>query len=82
MALSPAKMAAEIYQKDLLAFIHRSFLELNPSATFEYSWHQEVRNEPKPMRFDYIKRFYHPKRRHSTIRYLGPIEFEQRAGAV
>jgi predicted phage terminase large subunit-like protein len=42
MALSPAKMTAEIYRQDLLAFIHRSFLELNPSATFEYNWHQEL----------------------------------------
>lgn len=42
MALSPAAMTAEIYRQDLLAFIHRSFLELNPSATFEYNWHQEI----------------------------------------
>jgi predicted phage terminase large subunit-like protein len=42
MALSPAKMVAEIYRQDLLAFIHRSFLELNRAATFEYNWHQEL----------------------------------------
>ena len=42
MALSLAQMVAEIYRQDLLAFIHRSFLELNPSATFEYNWHQEL----------------------------------------
>ena len=30
--------------------------------------------------FDYIERFYNPKRRHSTIGYLSPMEFEQRAG--
>jgi predicted phage terminase large subunit-like protein len=42
MALTPAKMIAEIYRNDLLAFIHRSFLELNPAATFEYNWHQEL----------------------------------------
>ncbi len=42
MALFPAKMVAEIYRQDLLAFIHRSFLELNPAATFEYNWHQEL----------------------------------------
>jgi hypothetical protein len=35
-------MVAEIYRQDLLAFIHRSFLELNPAATFEYNWHQEL----------------------------------------
>ncbi|WP_366517836.1 IS3 family transposase, partial [Tardiphaga sp.] len=26
--------------------------------------------------------FYNPKRRHSTIGYLSPMEFEQRAGLV
>jgi transposase InsO family protein len=26
--------------------------------------------------FDYIERFYNPKRRHSTIGYLSPVEFE------
>ena len=28
---------------------------------------------------DYIERFYNPRRRHSTIGYLSPMEFEQRA---
>jgi putative transposase len=30
--------------------------------------------------FDYIERFYNSKRRHSTIGYLSPMEFERRAG--
>lgn len=30
--------------------------------------------------FDYIERFYNPARRHSTIGYLSPVEFEQKAG--
>jgi len=30
--------------------------------------------------FDYIERFYNSKRRHSTIGYLRPMEFEQEAG--
>ncbi|MFK0685922.1 IS3 family transposase, partial [Ochrobactrum sp. BD67] len=25
---------------------------------------------------DYIERFYNPKRRHSTLGYLSPMEFE------
>ena len=29
--------------------------------------------------FDYIERFYNPRRRHSTIGYLSPITFEERA---
>ena len=28
--------------------------------------------------FDYIERFYNPKRRHSTIGYLSPIAFEEK----
>jgi putative transposase len=29
--------------------------------------------------FDYIERFYNPKRRHSTLGYLSPMEFEMQA---
>jgi putative transposase len=38
------------------------------------------RDEAKADVFDYIERFYNPKRRHSTIGYLSPVEFERRAG--
>jgi putative transposase len=30
--------------------------------------------------FDYLERFYNTTRRHSTIRYLSPVEFEQKVG--
>ena len=30
--------------------------------------------------FDYIERFYNAKRRHSTIGYKSPMEFERQAG--
>ena len=30
--------------------------------------------------FDYIERFYNTVRRHSTIGYLSPAEFEKKAG--
>ena len=36
--------------------------------------------EAKADVFDYIERFYNPKRRHSTIGYLSPMEFERQAG--
>jgi Integrase core domain len=29
--------------------------------------------------FDYIERFYNAKRRHSTIGYISPMEFEAQA---
>ena len=35
------------------------------------------RNEAKADVFDHIGRFYNPKRRHSTIGYLSPMEFER-----
>jgi putative transposase len=39
-----------------------------------------TRNDAKADVFDYIERFYNPKRRHSTIGYLSPMEFERQAG--
>jgi putative transposase len=39
-----------------------------------------TRGEAKADVFDYIERFYNPKRRHSTIGYLSPMEFEGKAG--
>ena len=39
-----------------------------------------TRDEAKADVFDYIECFYNPKRRHSTIGYLSPIEFEMQAG--
>ena len=39
-----------------------------------------TRDEAKADVFDYIERFYNPRRRHSTIGYLSPMEFERQAG--
>ena len=36
-----------------------------------------TRDEARADVFDYIERFYNPKRRHSTIGYLSPVEFEE-----
>jgi putative transposase len=30
--------------------------------------------------FDYIERYYNPKRRHSRIGYMSPMQFERQAG--
>jgi hypothetical protein len=32
--------------------------------------------------FEYIERFYNPRRRHSTIGYLSPMEFERLADSA
>src|SRR6516225_6799217 len=39
-----------------------------------------TRDEAKADVFDYIERFYNSKRRHSTIGYLSPMEFERQVG--
>ena len=36
-----------------------------------------TREEAKADVFDYIERFYNPRRRHSTIGYLSPVAFEE-----
>ena len=41
-----------------------------------------TRDEAKADVFDYIECFYNPKRRHSTIGYLSPMEFERQAGLL
>lgn len=35
------------------------------------------RSDAKADVFDYIERFYNPTRRHSTLGYLSPIQYEQ-----
>ena len=42
MAPSPAQMYAHVLRHDLCAFIHRSFLELNPQTQFHSNWHIEL----------------------------------------
>ena len=39
-----------------------------------------TRDDAKADVFDYIERFYDTVRRHSTIGYLSPVEFERKAG--
>jgi putative transposase len=39
-----------------------------------------TRQDAKPEVFDYIKRFYNAKHRHSKIGYMSPVEFGQQAG--
>ena len=41
-----------------------------------------TRDDARADVFDYIERFYNAKRRHSTIGYRSPMEFEMQAGLV
>ena len=40
------------------------------------------RSDAKADVFDYIERFYNARRRHSTIGYRSPMEFEKQAGVA
>jgi putative transposase len=39
-----------------------------------------TKNETRANVSDYIERFYNATRRHSTIGYLSPVEFERKVG--
>jgi transposase InsO family protein len=52
---------------------HGSLYFLGPRKTYR------TRDEAKADVFDYIERFYNAKRRHSTLGYLSPMEFEMNA---
>ena len=41
-----------------------------------------TRDDAKADVFDYIERFYNPKRRHSTMGYISPMEFENKVGSA
>jgi putative transposase len=38
-----------------------------------------TRDEIRAEVFDYVERFYNPIRRHSTLGYVSPIDFETQA---
>ena len=41
-----------------------------------------TRDDARADVFDYIERFYNPVRRHSTIGYVSPVEFERKVGVT
>lgn len=38
--------------------------------------HYRTRDDLRADVFDYIERFYNPRRRHSAIGYVSPVQFE------
>lgn len=42
----------------------------------------QTREEARSDVFEYIERFYNPRRRHSKLRYLSPVAFEGAAGSA
>jgi putative transposase len=55
------------------------FSSLKTERTARTVYH--TRDQARADVFDYIERFYNPQRRHSTIGYLSPMEFERIADA-
>ena len=53
------------------------FSSLKTERTARTLYH--TRDQAKADVFDYIERFYNPHRRHSTLGYLSPMEFERQA---
>ena len=53
-----------------------SSLKTERTARKQYRTRDDARTDV----FDYIERFYNPVRRHSTIGYISPMEFEMQAG--
>jgi putative transposase len=44
-------------------------------------WKYRTRDEARADVFDYIERWYNPQRRHSSLGYLSPVQFEEQAEA-
>jgi putative transposase len=42
----------------------------------------QTRNQARADVFDYIERFYNLRRRHSTIGYVSPMQFERNAASA
>ena len=62
------------------AAMERVFSSLNTERTAANTY--RTRDHAKADVFDDIERFYNPRRRHSTLGYLSPMEFERQAEFV
>ncbi len=61
-----------------IARLKREVIKLKAERTARKTY--RTRDHAKADVFDYIERFYNPKRRHSTLGYISPMEFEMKAG--
>ena len=57
--------------------MERVFSSLKTERTAAKTY--RTRDQAKADVFDYIERFYNPRRQHSTLGYLNPIEVERQA---
>ena len=59
------------------AAMERFFSSLKTERTARKVY--RTRDDARADVFDYIERFYNPRRRHSTLGYMSPVEFEEKA---
>ena len=62
------------------AAMERFFSSLKTECTAWTTY--RTRDQAKADAFDYIKHFYNPRRRRSTLGYLSPMEFERQTTGV
>ena len=62
------------------AAVESSFSSLKTERTARKVY--RTRDQARADMFDYIERFYNPRRRHSTIGYLSPMDFERNAASA
>jgi putative transposase len=77
-----SSMAAQLVTDALIMAIWRrgkpdSLLHHSDQGTARKVY--RTRDDAKADVFDYIERFYNPRRRHSTLGYLSPVEYEEQA---
>jgi putative transposase len=70
-----SQYTSEQFQRLLADNGESFFSSLNRTAPKVYRTRDEARADV----FDYIERFYNPRRRHSKLGYISPMEFEARA---
>mgnify|MGYP001034583832 FL=1 len=64
--------AGEVWDNSAMESFFSS-LKTERTARRVYRSREQARSDV----FDYIERFYNPTRRHSTLGYVSPIQFEQ-----
>ncbi len=62
------------------AVVESFFASLKPELLYRRRFH--TRQEAQSAIFTYVEGFYNRRRRHSTLGYLSPVEFEQQASLV
>jgi transposase InsO family protein len=59
------------------AVVETFFKTIKAELVWRRTW--ETRRQAETTIFQYISGFYNPRRRHSKLAYLSPMEFEARA---